>query len=126
MEQDRQLKEILLNSAERASADFTDAVMQKVTGLAAAPQYYQPLVSPKFKSLFVLTFGALIAVTLGLCLIIALTNLSFVSWIQNMQFSDLGYNTILIFILLFWIVFTINSLIEKTFFSRKKSRFHIG
>ena len=50
MEQDKQLKAILLNSAEGASAGFTDAVMKKVAGLSAKPAYYQPLVSPKTDS----------------------------------------------------------------------------
>ena len=121
MEQDKQLKEILLNSAERASAGFTGAVMKKVNGLSATPLYYQPLVSPKLKSLFVFTFGALVAAILGLCLIIALTDLRVVSWIQNRELPDLNYNRILYFILTFWIVFIVNTLFEKKFLFRKES-----
>ena len=123
MEQDKQLKEILLNSAERASADFTSAVMKKVNGLSATPLYYQPLVNSKLKRLFLFTFGALVAAILGLCLIIALTDLHVVSWIQSMEFPDLNYNRILIFILTFWIVFTVNTLFEKKFLFRKESYF---
>ena len=116
MEQDKQLKEILLNSAERPAADFTDAVMQKVADIAAAPFYYQPLVSPKLKRVFVFGFGALIAAILGICLIIALTNPHVVSRLQNIEYPNLNYKAILIFILSFWIVFTINSIIEKKYF----------
>jgi hypothetical protein len=123
MERDNQLKEILLNSAEKTSANFTDIVMQKVNGLSAAPFYFRPLVSPKVRRLFLLTFGALITTILGLCLIITLTDSPFVSWIENMEFTDLSYKTILMFITIFWIVFTINSFIERKFFSRKRMLF---
>jgi hypothetical protein len=113
MEQDKQLKEILLNSAESAPAGFTDAVMQKLKGEASL--YYQPLVSPALKRLFVFISGALIAAILGLCLIIALTNPNVITWIRNIQLPQLNYSAILIFILTFWIVFTINYLFEKKF-----------
>src|SRR5687768_1192882 len=116
MEQDKQLKEILLNSAERAAANFTDAVMQKVNNIAADPFCYQPLVSPKLKRLFVFGFGALIAAILGICLIIALSDPYVVSRIQNIEYPNLNYKAILMFILSFWIVFTINSIIEKRYF----------
>ena len=118
MEQDKQLKQILLNSAEGASAGFTEAVMQKINALSAAQSYYQPLVSPKLTRAFVFAFSALIAAILGLCLVIVLTNLHVVSWIKNIQFPDLNYNTILMFIVSFWIVFTINLIIEKKFLFR--------
>ena len=121
MEQDKQLKQILLNSAEWASADFADTVMKKVTGVAASPLNYQPLVSPKLKRLFLFTFGGLIAAILGLCLIIALTNLHVVNWIQNVEFPNINYNRILIFILTFWIVFTVKTLLEKKFLFGRKS-----
>lgn len=126
MEQDNQLKEILLKSAEKASAGFTEAVMQKLDGFASAPLYYQPLVSPGLKKLFVFTFGALVAAIFGLWLIIAVANLQVITWIQNSNFPDFNYNTILMFILSFWIVFTINLLIEKKFFLRNRSHLHIS
>jgi hypothetical protein len=125
MEHDRQLKQLLLNSAERASADFTDAVMKKVNGVPARPLNYQPLVSPRLKRLFLFTFGALIAAIFGLCLIIALTDFHVVSWVQNAAFPDINYNKILIFILTFWIVFTVNTLLENKFLFRKQSHFKI-
>ena len=125
MEQDKQLKQILLNSAEWASADFADTVMKKVTGLAASPLNYQPLVSPKLKRLFVFIFCALVAAILGLCMVIALTNLQLITWIQNRELPELNYKTILMFILSFWLVFTINSIMEKKFFLRKKTNLQL-
>lgn len=116
MEQDKQLREILLNSAERASADFTGAVMNKVNKLTARSLYYQPLVSPKLTRLFIFTFGALITAILGLCSISALTNIHVLSWLQSIKFFDLNYNRILIFILMFWIVFSVYTLLEKKLF----------
>lgn len=123
MEQDKQLKEILMNSADRASADFTVAVMQKLK--EEAPLYYQPLVSPALKRLFVFIFGTIIAAILGLCLIIAFTNPNVITWIQSIQLPQLNYSGILTFILTFWIVFTINSLFEKKFILRKKNAFNV-
>jgi hypothetical protein len=124
MEQDRQLNEILLNSAERPPADFTAAVMQRIQA-AAAPFHYQPLVNPGLKRAFVFIFSTVIVVILALCLLIALTNLPFVAWIQNIAVPDLHYKTILIFIVSFWFVFTINAMIEKKPFSRG-SHLHIS
>jgi hypothetical protein len=121
MEQDKQLKNILMNSAERATAGFTDAVMQRVNGLAAAPFSYQPLVSPPLKRTFIFISGVVIAAILGLCLLLALTNFPAVAWIQTWALPDLDYGTILLFTGSFWIVFTINSIIEKKFFLRKGS-----
>ena len=124
MEQDRQLKEILSNSAEGASAGFTDRVMQKINGIAAAPLHYEPMVSPKLQKLFVFAFGAVIAAIFGLCLIIALTNPAVITWIQSIELPPLNYKLIVIFILSFWIVFAINSFIEKKFFLRERSSGH--
>jgi hypothetical protein len=121
MEQDKQLKEILLNSAERPSADFTDAVMLRVRAASEAGLYYQPLVSPQLKRLFIYIFGALIAAISGLCLLIALTNLTIVAWIQNIPIPGLDYRTIVIFILSFWFVFAINSIIKGKSFVGKGS-----
>lgn len=121
MEQDRQLKEILLNSAKGASPDFTEAVMQKINALSVAPLHYEPLVSSRLKRVFVFTFITVIAAILGLCLMITLTNLRVVSWIENMNFPDLNYNTILMFILSFWFVFTTKLVIEKRVLFRNNS-----
>jgi uncharacterized membrane protein len=120
MEQDKQIKEILLNSAKIPSADFTAAVMQRIAA-AATPFHYQPLVSPKLRRVFVYIFSTLIIVILGLCLLIAITNLSLVAWIQKIEIPGLDYSTIAISILSFWFVFTINSIIEKKSFAGKRS-----
>jgi hypothetical protein len=115
MEQDKQLKEILLNSAEGASADFTDAVMKKVYGISAASPYYQPLVSPKLKKGFIIAFGATVAAILSLCLVIALANLNVIGWIQSIPLPDLNYNKLLLFIFIFWSLFALNMLFQKIF-----------
>lgn len=126
MEQNKQLKKILLNSAEKPSADFTDAVMLRVNEASEAAFYYQPLVSPQLKRLFLYIFGTLISAIAGLCLLIALTNFTFVSWIQNIPIPDLDYSTIVMFILSFWFVFTINSIIERKPFAGKRSHLDPG
>ena len=114
MEQDEQLKEILLNSTEGASADFTDVVMKKVYSLPA-PSAYQPLVSPKFKRGFVFAFGTIVAGILVLCLIIALGDLNVIGWVQSIPLPDLNYNKLLLFIFIFWVLFILNMLFEKKF-----------
>lgn len=116
MERDKQLQEILVNNTLRASADFTDAVMQKVNGLASVSLFYQPLVSPALKRLFVYTFAALITAIIALCLIIGFFNLHVLDWIRNRALPDLNYRKILVFILTFWVVFTVNRLLEKKVF----------
>jgi hypothetical protein len=120
-EQDKQLKEILLNSAERPSHDFTDIVMQKLDGLSAAPFQYQPLVGAKLHRLFVGVFSASVAAVLVLCVLMSFSNHPPGTWIQTMHLADLDYKTILIFLLTFWIVFMINSFIQTRFPSRKVS-----
>ncbi len=117
MKQDKQLKQILLNSAEKASVDFTDTIMKKVNALSVIQLYYQPLVSPKWQRLFLFAFGALIVAILALCLIIGLTPIHVVSWIQSLNLPVLSYNRLLVFIVTFWIVFCVNALLEKKFLS---------
>jgi|SRR5215211_5772042 len=119
MEQDKQLKEILLISAEKATGGFTDAVMKKVSGLSGTPVYYQPLVSAKMQRRFVFVFGTLVVAIMGLCLILVLTDHHVVSWIQNRELPDLNYNRIFLFILTFWIVFAVNRFFERKFLFRR-------
>jgi|GEM_PF-2066454 len=114
MEQDKHLKEILSNSAEGASADFTDRVMKKVYNLSA-PLYYRPLVNPKVKRGFVFAFGAVVIAILSLCLVITLGNLNVIGWIRNIPIPDVNYNKLLLFIFIFWILFTLNMLFQKNF-----------
>src|SRR3954463_13149227 len=105
MERDKFLKEVLLNSAEAASADFTNTVMKKVGALSPTPLHYEPLVSAKIKRLFLFTFAASIALIVGLWLIVASANLHVVSMIQSIELPDVNYQRILIFIVIFWVVF---------------------
>jgi hypothetical protein len=115
MEQDTRLKNILLNSAEGASSDFTDVVMKRVYGNLAAPPYYKPLVNPKFKKGFIFAFGVIVATILSLCLVIALANFKVIGWIQSIPLPDLNYNKLLLFIFIFWILFTLNRQFQKSF-----------
>jgi len=115
MEQDKQLKEILLNSAEGASDDFTDALMNKIHNFSAARFYYKPLVSPKLKKGFVFAFGAIVTAIVSLCLVISFTDLNIIGWIQGIQLPDLNYNKLVLFIFIFWSVFILNRLFNKTF-----------
>ena len=115
MEQDRQLKEILLHSAEGAPADFTDAVMKKVYGISANSSHYLPLVSPSLKRGFIFAFGVTVAAILGLCFVIALADPNVIGWIKRIPLPDLNYNKLLLFILIFWTLFALNALFQKTF-----------
>lgn len=113
MEQDKHLKEILLNGSEIASADFTDAIMKRINVLSTIPFYYQPLVSSKLKKAFAYTFVVLVLFILLLCLIIGSPNIPFSSLIETPPLSVYTCYKILVFIFLFWILFTVNTFIQK-------------
>jgi hypothetical protein len=113
MKQDNQLRDILLNSAAGASADFTDIVMKKVCGISAAYSYYQPLVNSKLIKRFVVAFGALVTAILSLCFIISLGNLTILHWIGSIPLPDVNYNKLIAFIFIFWTLFLSNFLFEK-------------
>ncbi|MEO6328580.1 MAG: hypothetical protein ABIO55_06600 [Ginsengibacter sp.] len=115
MEQDKQLKEILLKGSEIASANFTDNIMKRVNNLLEKTYYYQPLMSGKIKKAFLITFAGLVMLILILCLIGA-ADITFINRIKLTQFPDSIYHKILYFIILFWIVFTTNSFIQKNKF----------
>ena len=119
MEQDKQLKEILRNSADAASADFTDAVMKQVHQHSLLQKPYVPLVPAKAKKIFLLVFTALIAAITALCLLMGLLQLHIEEHIQNITFPELNYNRIIVSILLFWILFTANALLQKRFRLKK-------
>ena len=118
MEQDKHLKEILSNSAEGASADFTDRVMKRVYNLSVT-RGYKPLVNPKLIKWFVFAFGAVVIAIFSLCLAIALSDLNIIGWIQNIPFPDINYDKVLLFIFIFWILFATNMQFQKNFQQRK-------
>src|SRR3954454_1214959 len=97
MEQDKQLKQILLNSASGASAHFTDTVMQKISSLSARPFYYQPLVNPKMMRFFLVAFGTVVVSIFSLCLIMIFPHFHVVSWLQSQKITNINYSQILIF-----------------------------
>jgi hypothetical protein len=121
MEQDKQLKQILFNSVQGTSVGFTDAVMKRVNDLSETRLHYQPLINPKWQRLFLYTFGALIMAILVLCLIIAVTDIQVVTWIQNLHLPDFKYDTAFIFLGLFWFMFSVNALFEKKVLPRRQS-----
>lgn len=124
MEQDKHLKEIFVNSAESATADFTEAVMQKVYRLSAA-SCYKPLVHPRLRKGFVFAFGAIVIAILSLCLAIALGDLNIGDWMQIIRVPDINYNKLLVFIFIFWTLFALNMQFQKNFlFDRNKGVNH--
>ena len=123
MEQDKQLKQILLNSAGGASAHFTDTVMHKITKLSATPFHYKPLVHPKMIRFFLVAFGAVVVCIFSLCLMMLLPPFHVASWLRNQKLPDVNYSRIVLFILTFWIVFSVNALFEMKFWSRRKPSF---
>jgi hypothetical protein len=114
MEQDKRLREILLNSADGASADFTDAVMKRVHGISPA-SYYQPLVSPRLKRAFVFAFGTTVAAIIGLALIIAIIDSNIIGSIMRLPLPSINYNQVLLFLFIVWGLFGVNRLFQKNF-----------
>jgi hypothetical protein len=114
MEHDKRLREILLNSADGASADFTDAVMKRVHNIPAA-SYYQPLVSPKLKRAFILVFSTTVAAIVGLSLIIALVDSNIIESIMRLPLPGINYNQVLLFLFIFWGLFGLNILFQNSF-----------
>ena len=112
MEKDKQLKEILFHSTESVSPDFTQAVMHSIHQLPSASFHYQPLLSSKMKKALVITFSVLVSAIVILCMVISSPNLPFIEWIQTSLLSDRFMNKVLIYILSFWLVFIINTLIK--------------
>jgi hypothetical protein len=121
MEQDKQLKQILSDSVQGTSVGFTNAVMKRVNDLSQTRPHYQPLVHPKWQRLFLYAFGTLIMAILFLCLTIAVTDVQVVTWIQNLNLPDFKYNTVFIFLGLFWLMFSVNALFEKKVLPRRQS-----
>lgn len=113
MEQDKHLKEILLNASEIASPDFTDAIMKRVNLLSTATSYYKPLISSKMRKAFVFTFIAIVSSILLLCLLIGSANIPLISWLKILPLPVYTYYEVLAFIFIFWIVFTVNALLRK-------------
>ncbi|MEO6405803.1 MAG: hypothetical protein ABIY51_09095 [Ferruginibacter sp.] len=112
MEKDIQLQELLKSTSRSAANDFTGTVMKKINGLAAKPAYV-PLVNGKFKKLFLYIFGTIIVCILGICLIMGM-NKTGTGWlIPGSEFVAHNYDKILIFIISFWSVFTVKTILEK-------------
>ena len=121
MEQDKHIKEILLNSAEGASVHFTDAVLKKVSALSAVRLHDQPLVPLKWKRRFLFTFGVTVITILILCLLIASSHIDVVNWLKSNELPEIRYSKILIFIFCFWIVFAVNALLDKKFLPAQRA-----
>jgi hypothetical protein len=118
MEVDKHLKQLLLNSAEGAAPGFTDAVMKRVNGLSGVRPYQQPLVPLKWQRLFLLAFGTLVMTILVLCLLIAFSHIPVSSWIAGINIPEVNYTRIVVFISTFWVVFSVNELLQKKLLHR--------
>lgn len=114
MEQDKHIKQILLNSAEGASGNFTDAVLKRIHHLSAVRRYDQPLVPLRWQRLFIFASGFIVISIFVLCLLVAAAQLDIVNWVKNRELTEMGYK-LLVFIVCFWIVFAVNALLEKKF-----------
>lgn len=118
MEQGKELKEILMKGAQLAPPHFTDSIMKKVTGLAANPLPYQPLVSSKLKRRFVFIFVVLASLILLLGLLTHLPSLPFIGRMEIPPLSVYTYYRVLLFILSFWLVFAANAFVQRRLLSR--------
>jgi hypothetical protein len=112
MEQDKQLKEILSYSTEGVPDHFTDAVMKKVNALPVTQLHAQPLVSRKVIRAFIFTYIAVVTLILLLCVLMRMPDVPYLSWIQNIL-RDVNYGRALVVVLLFWMVFAVNTLVTK-------------
>jgi hypothetical protein len=115
MKHDNQIKHILLNSAEGTSADFTNAVMNKINDLRAAHSCHRPLVPNNLKRMFLIVFSAVVTAILGLCLILSFSDPRVISRLQNMELPDLNYSKILAYTIIFWVLFSLNALLRRMF-----------
>ena len=114
MEQDKILKDLLQKGKETASPDFTAAVMVKVQALATRPFNYEPLVSPYIKRIFMISFCTVVALILIVCLLIAASNIHFIQSIKLPYISAINYQKIVTGILLFWLIYVLNVLVQKS------------
>jgi len=121
MEEDKHLKQILMNSAEGASAGFTDAVLKRIQELSLARSYDKPMVPAKWVRVFLLTLGFIVATILLLCLMVALSPIDVAGWIKSTELPEIGYNKIIVFIFCFWIVFAVNAMVEKKLMNRQSN-----
>ena len=113
MKEDKHIRQVLLNSAEGASNDFTDLVLKRINKLSVTRSGYQPLVSPKWQRVFLLTFASIAIAIIILCLLLAYGPVDASRWIKNSEVPEIGYNKIVAFIVCFWIVFGLNVLFNK-------------
>ncbi len=116
MERDTQLKNLLTKGVEAASAGFTESILEKIDGLVIVKPSYKPLVSDTIKKIFIVAFASVVGMILLLCLIIKSSQLTFINLIQLPKLSaETNYN-FFAFILSFWLVFIVNTFIQKNRF----------
>lgn len=116
MDRDIQLKNLLTQGRETASAGFTENILKKIEQLSSVTTPYQPLVSDNIKKGFLITFASVVSMILLLCLIIKASQLTFTNAILLPRLSAATYYNIFVFILTFWLMFSINTLIQKNRF----------
>ena len=113
MKEDKHIRQVLLNSAEGTSINFTDLVLERINKLSVTRSGYQPLVSPKWQRVFLLTFAFIAVAIIILCVLLAYGPVDASRWIKNWEVPEIGYNKIIAFIVCFWIVFGLNVLFNK-------------
>ncbi len=113
MEQDNQLKYLLKKGIETASADFTVNLMNRIKELKPATIPYEPLVSNAIKKAFVLIFASVVLMIFLLLITIKASQFTFVNSIQLPPISGNTYYNIIVFIAAFWMVFSINALVQR-------------
>ena len=112
-EQEKHIKQILANSTEGATPDFTNAVLERIRSLSFARKYDQPLIPWKWQRAFLFTFGFVAITILGWCLLGVFIPGEAVTWIRSQELPQIGNSKLVAFILCFWIVFALNTYLGK-------------
>lgn len=118
MDPNKQMKEILANSAAKVEDDFTAAVMKKVTGTNKL-NLYQPLVASKAVKMFVFMFGAVLTCFLLISIVLTINGLPIAGWLQAIEVPDMDYIRLGTFLMIFWLIYVINALFQKRFVPNK-------
>ena len=113
MEKDEQLKKWLLSASEPASPGFAEAVMKKISMGQAPLSNYQPLVSTRWVRLFFVVFVVLVTVILLLCMISTFSNMNIRNWIQGLYADAPEFGKVIVFLIVFWLMFMVNSIMTK-------------
>lgn len=113
MERDYQLKKLLEKGGEAASADFTANILNKIEQLKPAAIAYQPLVSDSIKRIFIRVFASVVILIFLLLIIMKASAVTFINHIQLPMIGANTYRNVIVFIVTFWTMFSVQILIKK-------------